>query len=250
MTGEGAGVHADGGTRPRSPVGRPRRAAARPDRDPRLEIIAAASHLFARNGVAATPMSAIAEGAGLGQSSIYYYFRNKQAILHEIVGTVNRDPLAFLARIRAEGGSPAAQLFRFVRFDVRALCQLPYDINEVHRISAQDPAAFRSYRADRQELNHAVEDLVRAGTETGELRRVDPRLTSLVVLANDEGVQNWFRPVGDRRLRGREGDRGDYSPDEIGRHLAEMTLLGLLARPETLPVVVAAADELDRPHPS
>ena len=49
------------------------------------EIVAVASRLFARQGVAATRMSDIADGAGLKQSSIYYYFRGKEEILGEIV---------------------------------------------------------------------------------------------------------------------------------------------------------------------
>lgn len=209
-----------------------------------------ASHLFARHGVAATPMSAIAEGVGLGQSSIYYWFKNKEAILNEIVGTVNRDPLAYLSRLEAEAGSPALRLYRFVRFDVRTLCELPFDINEVHRISAQDPDTFAAYWDDRQELNDRVEALVSEGIDAGELRCVDPRLTALVVLADDEGVQNWFRPVGARRLRGRDAaDGGDYDRDEIARYVADLTLRGLLADPGVLPAVVAAADALDASAP-
>ena len=87
-------------------------------------------------------MSEIADGAGLQQSSIYYYFRNKEEILRDIVVNVNRIPLAFLARINAEGGSAGVRLFRLVRFDTETLCSFPYDINEIHRLSAQDPETF------------------------------------------------------------------------------------------------------------
>ena len=65
------------------------------------DIVAAASRLFASKGVASTRMSEIADGAGLQQSSIYYYFRNKEEILRDIVVNANRIPLAFLARINA-----------------------------------------------------------------------------------------------------------------------------------------------------
>ena len=79
-----------------------------------------------------------------------------------------------------------------------------------------------------------------------EFRELDPRLAALTVLANDEGVQNWYRPVGDRRLRGRaRNDGGDYTPREIGTFLAEITLSGLLLERRRLPVIIRKADTLD-----
>ena len=35
------------------------------------------------------------------------------------------------------------QLYRVIRADVAALCALPYDLNEIHRLAARDPEAFR-----------------------------------------------------------------------------------------------------------
>jgi AcrR family transcriptional regulator len=188
-------------------------------------------------------MSHIADGAGLKQSSIYYYFRSKEEILGEIVSTVNRVPLAYLARVDAEGGSAGVRLFRLIRFDARTLCAFPYDINEIHRISTQDPETFAEYWVERQALNDGVENLVRSGVDSAELLDVDPRLAALTVLANDEGVQNWYRPVGDRRLRGRDG--ADYEPGEIATFLATLTLQGLLRERRGLSRIVREADRLD-----
>jgi AcrR family transcriptional regulator len=230
--------------RKRAPAtGRPRARPRQTARDPRDEIVAVASRLFARQGIASTKMSHIADGAGLQQSSIYYYFRSKEEILREIVATVNRLPLAFLARVDAEGGSAGLRLFRLVRFDVRTLCELPYDINEIHRISGQEPETFAEYWAERQALNDGVERLVREGVDSGELLDVDPRLTALTLLADDEGVQNWYRPVGDRRLRGPDGRT--YEPAEIAGFLASLALRGLLTQRRRLASIIARADQLD-----
>ncbi|MCC5953366.1 MAG: TetR/AcrR family transcriptional regulator [Acidimicrobiia bacterium] len=214
-------------------------------REPREEIVAAASHLFARHGVSATRMSDIAEGAGLQQSSIYYYFANKEQILREIVTTVNRVPLAYLARVNAEGGPAALRLYRLIRFDTRTLCDFPYDINEIHRISAQDPDTFAEYWTERQALNDGVEQLVAEGVAADEFREVDPRLTALTLLANNEGVQNWYRPVGDRRLRGRQGTDGPYAPDEIARTMANFALSSLLRERRRLASIERRAVEAD-----
>ena len=183
-----------------------------------------ASRLFAERGVAATTMSEIARRSGLGQSSVYYYYRDKEAILGEIVGSVNRVILDQVARVNAEPGSAALRLYRLVRFDARQMCLFPFDINEIYRLSALQDERFAGFWAEREELTQAVERLVRTGTADGELIETDARLAALVMLSNDEGTQNWFRPVGAFRQVG--GER--YDPEQIATFVADLALGALL----------------------
>lgn len=210
--------------------------------------MAAASQLFARRGIAATTMAEIAEAAGLGASSLYYWFRSKQQILELIVTDVNRLPLEFAERAAAEGGSPAVRLWRLVRFDAETLCAFAFDINEIHRLAGEDEPTFVRYWQERQRLNDAVEALIAEGIETGDLRDVDPRLAALTILANDEAVQNWFRPVEGVRLAGRSSEAGgDYGPPEIATFLADLTLRGLLRDPSAFDQLRSVADALSSP---
>jgi TetR/AcrR family transcriptional regulator len=227
------------GAAPRRRVGRPRATPSSGDLAPRDEVLAAAARLFAERGVAEVTMSEIAARAGLRQASLYYWFRRKEEILAEIVEQVNRVPLDFVLKLEQEAGDPAMQLWRLVRFDVRALCTFPFDINEVHRLSRRAPDAFEVYWQQRQALNDAVERLIARGVESGTFRPVDARLAALVVLSDDEGVQNWHRPIDGRRLAGRPD--GDYTVDEIGEFVADLTLRGLLAEPGRLDDVRRAA---------
>lgn len=219
--------------RGRTGPGRPRKATQAREGDPRQEIVAAASRLFARRGIAATTMAEIAQAAGLGASSLYYWFRSKGQILEVLITEVNRAPLEFAEDLAGQGGPAAARLYRLIRFDAQTLCAFPFDINEVHRLAADDEQAFARYWADRQRLIAAVESLVADGVARGELRPVDPRLTALTLLANDEAVQNWFRPRG--------GGAAAYSADEAATFLADLALRGLLADEATLDDVRAAA---------
>jgi AcrR family transcriptional regulator len=223
----------NGEPRKRRPgAGRPRKSARTSSRPITEEIVAAASRLFADRGIGATTMAEIATAVGLQVSSLYYYFGSKAAILEELVAEVNKGPLEHIARIDAEGGHPAVRLHRFIRHDARTLCELPFDINEVHRLAGQDETAFDRYWEERQRLNDAVEGVVAAGVADGTLVTDDPRFTALTILAADEAVQNWFRPVGSRRLRTRdEAAGGDYGADEIGLKLADLALRGLLRDP-------------------
>jgi TetR/AcrR family transcriptional regulator len=110
-----------------------------------------------------------------------------------IVEDVNRAPLSFAEDVARAEGPVTDRLRRLIRFDVETLCAFPFDINEVHRMASEDEASFARYWDDRGRLVTAVERLVAEGVERRELRPVDPRLTALTLLANDEATQHWFR---------------------------------------------------------
>jgi len=194
-----------------------------------------ASRLFGRAGVGSTTMSQIATEAGLKQSSLYYYFGSKEEVLAAIVARANVVPLEWLDAIEREGGLPAVQLYRFVRGDVMALCALPFDINEVHRVAARDRRQFDRYWKERRALQRRIASIVTEGTRGGALRDVPADLTALTVMSNDEAVQNWYRL--DRRAV--------KDPRDVGTFVADLTVGGLLASSSRLPGVRRKADQAD-----
>lgn len=213
-------------------AGRPRTDARPVVGDPTDEILAAASRLIGELGVGGTPMSRIAAEVGLKQSSLYYYFRRKEEILAALVARANVVPLELVKQVAADGGTAGAQLHRYIQADVAALCALPFDINDIHRIAMRDPVEFASYWKERESLERQLARIIRRGTADGDLRPLDPKLTALTVLSNDEGVQNWFR-LGTR-----------WSVATIGAHLADTMVQGLLADPTQLSAVRAEAADL------
>jgi TetR/AcrR family transcriptional regulator len=181
-------------------TGRPRRDGRTTTGDPSEEILIAAGRLFGQLGVEATTMSRLAAEVGLGQSSLYYYFRSRDEVVAALVARANVVPLELVDGLVHGEGSVPVKLFRFVRGDVEALCELPFDINEIHRIAARQRERFADYWQERAGLERRLTSLVRAGVSDGSLRDVDPRLATATILAGDEGTQNWFRlrpqPIG------------------------------------------------------
>ena len=216
-------------------TGRPRLQPRDRPGDAADEILAAASELFGERGVNGTTMAQIAAGAGLQQSSLYYYFRSKEAILAAIVAKANVVPLELVRRARDQALAPAVRLWRFVAGDVVALCALPFDINEVHRIAARDRERFADYWRERRTLQSGLTAILKEGIADGSLREVDPRFTALALMSNDEAVQNWFRVEPDRRR----------SITAASAFVADLTVGGLLAPGVTLDEVRAEADRLD-----
>lgn len=214
--------------RPRR-TGRPRHDGRQVQGDPTEQILVEAGRLFAELGVHGTTMARIAEAVGLKQSSIYYYFRSREEVVAALVARANVVPLELAQRSADGPGSPAARLFRFVQGDVEALCRLPVDIGEVHRIAQRDRERFADYWKERRRLERLLAELIGQGVAAGDLRPVDPKLAALLVLGNDEGVQNWFR-TGPRRKAA-----------EVSRTAAEVTVGGLLADDRSIVDVGAEA---------
>jgi AcrR family transcriptional regulator len=228
-------------------TGRPRRSTRDVgDGDPRSGILAAAGRLFAERGVSGTTMVEIARASGLRQSSLYYYFHNKEHVLEAIVVEANRVPLALVEQVTRDGGSASVQLYRIIRADVVALSALPYDLNEIHRLAGRDPDTFHRYWAERALLVDAVKGVIQAGIDAGDFRALHARLAALTVLSNDEATQNWLRVDGGPVARDAIGSRlGLGGPHAIGTFLADLVMRGLLGDPSMLDAVRAEADALD-----
>lgn len=186
-------------------------------------------------------MAEVADEVGLGVSSIYYYFANKHEILERIVDDVNRVPLAIAAQVGEMFDDAPRRLHAFVRNDAAALCEFPFDINEVHRLAADERDLFADYWADRRRLIQFVEEVVHQGIEAGDFREVDPALSALTILSNDEAVQNWFRaPItGD--------DVTDRSADDVGLFVADLALRGLLLDTSLVEAIGSDTAALIRP---
>lgn len=179
-------------------------------------------------------MTELARAVGLGQSSLYYYFARKEQVVAELVARANVVPLRLLTDIDAAGGSAPARLYRFVRDDTVALCELPFDISEIHRIAARDREGFATYWKERRSLERRLGAILREGIADGSLRAVEPRLTALTLLSNDEGVQNWFRY-----------SSATPTPALIGTSMADLVVGGLLGPRRNLGQVHREVERLD-----
>jgi TetR/AcrR family transcriptional regulator len=214
--------------RPRAtPAGRPN---ARGGSDPRREILAVVGELFGEGGYPAVTMSGVARGVGLRQQSLYYYFPSKEALFAAFVASSYTAPLELLHRITQRGGSPPAQLFRFVYGDIRELCQLPFAVADIHRVATRDRRLFASYWSDRDVLERALARVLRAGTRSGDLRPTPARRWAQLVLLWDDAAQSWYRLNPKARAA------------VLATEVADTVLRGLLTRPQRIDDVRREAD--------
>jgi|SRR5688572_17465499 AcrR family transcriptional regulator len=80
-----------------------------PSRDKILDV---AEALFARRGFAGVGLSEVAEGTGLGKSSLFHHFRSKAELYAAVIARILGRIEATLLRALAQGGGPVARLDR------------------------------------------------------------------------------------------------------------------------------------------
>jgi TetR/AcrR family transcriptional regulator len=209
--------------------------------DRRGYIMVAAARLFRERGYLNTTMTQIARASGLGQSSLYYWFRQKEDILLGLLA-LNRISLAFAEQMSVETGSPAVRLLRLLRMDIRELCSSLVDICEVEVLADQQPEVFADFWADTAALHEHMARLICDGVACGEFVDCDPEFAALTICAAEEGVQRRYRnsalhtPDGTSPFR-----HQSYSREHFADELAAMLVRGLLRDPAGLPELVAAA---------
>jgi len=218
-------------------IGRPRNTG--PSGTPRDDIVGAATRLFSERGYAQTTMSDIARAAGLQQSSLYYWFRNKDQLLQETL-LVNRAPLEFIAEVGAGSGSPALKLYRLLRFDTMQLAMSPIDFNEIQRIAHAQRAAFHQFWTDYERLRQWVVDLIGAAISEGKFIDCDRAETAGLLLNFDEGAQKRTRLHTDQGDRLQEAIR-------VGEQVATLAVRGLLKRPGDITRIATQAASYDDP---
>ena len=181
-------------------------------RAPRAGIVDAATKLFSEKGYAQTTMSDVARAAGLQQSSLYYWFRNKEQLLQETLA-VNRAPLEFIAEVGAGSGSPAVKLYRLLRFDTMQLAMSPIDFNEIQRIAHQQRADFHEFWKDYERLTQWVVDLIGAAIAEGRFIDCDKVQTAGLLLNFDA---NWYRYQWDQEAElGHKRDRENLAVSDV-----------------------------------
>ncbi|MET1133352.1 MAG: helix-turn-helix domain-containing protein, partial [Aeromicrobium sp.] len=143
------------------------------------------------HGYAATTMTQVAREVGLGQSSMYYWFRSKDDLLKALV-SANRESLEVAERLSA-GATPAAvRLFAVLYADVVQMCDGALDFYDLERVARAQADAFAEVLDDYGRLRQALEEIIGAGVGEGELVADDARLAALACLAQTEGMQHRF----------------------------------------------------------
>lgn len=205
-----------------------RRAPGRPANargDQRGRLLDVALDLFARHGIAATPLNAIARRARVTPALVHYYFGNRDQLLDALVEE-RFVPLMQTLRVELDRHprEPARQVAAFIEHLLGVLLANewfpPLWLREVLSEGGmlRERVLSRVAGALAPRLSAAVAAAQADGTMNPDL---DPRLTVVSLIGLTVFV------VAARPIWSRIFDAGDLAPAEIARHTQALLLRGL-----------------------
>lgn len=159
-----------------------RRKDARPE-----EITAAALDLFVERGYAATRLDDVAARAGISKGTLYLYFANKEDLFKAVVREGLVSPLSAFKDVVEHFDGDTFSLLRLLmcgwweKIGATRVSGIP---KLILAESGNFPELARFYVAEVVEPGHAVVmQIIRRGTERGEVRAVDPDHVARLVVA-------------------------------------------------------------------
>ncbi len=153
-------------------------------------ILRVAQGLFSRFGLAKTTIADIARRARMGKASIYYYFRNKEAIFQEVIDKEGRElRQKILQAIRAER-TPQRKIRAYVITRASALKELA-NYYTAFRDEYLEQYAF--IEKARQEYNafeqQVIREILQEGMDQGMFQIEDVHLTAEAIVAALKGLE-------------------------------------------------------------
>ncbi|MFE3198108.1 TetR/AcrR family transcriptional regulator [Embleya sp. NPDC059237] len=160
-------------------------------------ILAASLAAFDEHGYHGTTVRDIARRVGVTVPALYYHYRNKQALLVELlIGSMNAALGRCRAALEAADDAPAA------RFAALVECIVLYMANRAPlafldtEMRSLEPANRARYVAMRDELESLMHAAVRDGVALGEFTTPYPIDAGRAVITCCQAVANWYRPTG------------------------------------------------------
>jgi AcrR family transcriptional regulator len=184
----------------------------------RREILITAAQVFSRAGHAYATLDDVAAEMGVSRGVIYYYFRNKEDLLTEVVRTASGEAGDRLEAIITRNEPPDLTL-RAALVDLGA--NLFSDIDRFANVAVGSGGARgQGWMTATQSVRHRYRTLIREiieeGIRTGVFVDLDPGLMAISVLQSVLGTVDWYRP------------NGRLSQEQVLEQVIELTMRSVL----------------------
>ena len=187
-------------------------------RNQQINILEKAGALFHKKGYQSTSMRDIAKRCGFEPGNIYNYFKNKEAILYEVMKSETGRLVSLVKDIATnESFTAEGKLRRLVKihFDftskVNSGTRLIFDSESFHLTSQHR----REIAVVRAIWEKTVGNVIREGIKNGEFADLDVKVVVIAIASIIIRSRIWFSP------------RGRLSAGEIGDTIAEFVISGL-----------------------
>ncbi|MBI2529192.1 MAG: TetR/AcrR family transcriptional regulator [Candidatus Rokubacteria bacterium] len=167
--------------------------------------------------MAGTTMGQIAQRLGMTKGSLYYYFKDKDALLYQCHLRCIEVSLRALRKSRASRLPPDVRLREVLTSHIRGITEEIYGSVIITDLESISRARRRKIVAARDRFEGGVRDLIREGVTQGAFRKVDPKIAGFALLGAINWIGKWYRP------------EGPLSSVEVAEQFADFLVDGLRA---------------------
>jgi AcrR family transcriptional regulator len=148
-----------------------------PDDNKRRQILATGAQMFSSQPYHKVRLDDVASAAGVGKGTLYVYFQSKE----ELYFTIIYEGLSkLLARLRSQLANDHSGAMHRLRTIVDELVDFSFANPQFFELmkSGGVPTGQNSWNVQRDDMFNLIEQTLRDGIESGELKDPDPHLTA------------------------------------------------------------------------
>jgi len=197
----------------------------------RNQILRSAREEFIQKGFENARMADVAKRAGLSKGAVYFYFKSKRELLHELVAHEHEVTYAFLDKMERDERPSVVKMLELGQAYLDYFAGLktpPKFFVFVTELAIRDEAVRAESQAMHQRFLDAVTRLLAQGMMEGLIRPIDPESVALVLKAMIDGLAG-------QAAIGMRPDR-----DKLNAHGFGVILRGLLVDPSLADQLEAA----------
>jgi len=171
--------------------------------------------LFKTKGYAASSMRDLAQILGIEAASLYSHIKSKEEILQKICFKMAN--AFFLAIEQVNETTPEQQLEAAIKVHFKMISEnidaSAVFFNEWRHMSEPYLSEFLAMRTRYEQF---FMEIIHQGIKQGQFRVIDEKFAMMTILSSINWTHQWYRPT------------GKMSMDEIGDHLSELLINGLI----------------------
>lgn len=200
--------------------------------DRRELILSTAAEMFARKGLRATTVRAIADAVGMLSGSLYHHFPSKDAILDAVLTRYLDAIRSRYAAVLASGKSPAERLHDLVVTSLEVAEEQPH-ATAIYQNEAQylrETPSFHEIQSAVAEVQQAWLQVIEAGVADGSFRDDIPTRVFYRLIRDAVWLSiRWHRPG------------GSYSTQQLAEDVTSLFLHGFATPPGRVAPAARAA---------
>ncbi len=179
------------------------------------QIIKVAALAFRKKGYHGTTMEDIANKLKITKGSLYYYFKNKEAILFDC-HTASLDIVEqVIEEVRGTDLGPSEKIHSVVYHYLGKMLDRLLGSVLLLEEESLSPNLLKQIIQRRDGVERFMRETIEEGIRTGEFQDGDPKLLTFAILGAINWSPKWFNPSGDK------------SASEIAREFADYLVRGL-----------------------